>query len=241
MASGPRAVLGYKSVQQLVTERIRAAILDGTLRPSDRLNQVDLAQKFQVSRIPTREALRTLEGEGLVRFYPHRGAVVATMTSREIKDVYEIRSTLEEKAALTAMTQVTREQLAQARKLQAEMVACGDVDRWISLNDQFHLALYHAEGTVWLLKVIEILRNWVAAYIRLIINDEAHRIAANREHLAILRAVEKRNSAALREAIRRHMRTSRDGVVSILQRHEYLQPETEIAARKGHGGHHATS
>src|SRR5438874_5121119 len=93
----------YRTMQQIVTEKLRGAILDGTFKPNERLNPADLAKVLVVSRIPTREALRTLEAEGLVTFYPHRGAVVSTMSPEEIEEVYEIRILLEISAAQRAV------------------------------------------------------------------------------------------------------------------------------------------
>lgn len=134
--------LSYKTVQQLVTEKIRTAILDGTFKPNEKLNQWALAKRLNVSRIPTREALRTLEGEGLIRFYPHRGAVVSAMTPRELRDVYEIRAVLEAKAAIGGMKRITLRKVADLRRLERRMSRCPDPERWIGLNDEFHLLLY---------------------------------------------------------------------------------------------------
>ncbi len=132
MKSDLDLALKYKTVQQLVTEKIRTAILDGTFQPNEKLNQWALAKRLNVSRIPTREALRTLEGEGLIRFYPHRGAVVAAMTQRELRDVYEIRAVLEAKAAVGGMKAITREKNSaneKARERNVALPGCGPMDR----------------------------------------------------------------------------------------------------------------
>ena len=225
MASKPDLGITYKSMQQLVTERIRTAILDGTFKPNEKLNQEELAKMLQVSRIPTREALRTLEGEGLIRFYPNRGAVVAAMRPDEMKDVYEIRAVLESNAAVAAIKHMTGDRIDRLKKLQRQMAACADASRWIALNDQFHLAIYEAEGTVRLLNVIGTLRNWVAGYIKLLVSDDAHRKAADKDHLVILRAVERRDAAALRSAIKNHLRTSCKGVIAALKKRKSLQAD----------------
>src|ERR1700733_10067227 len=188
-------------MQKMVTERIRTAILDGTFKPNEKLNQEELAKMLQVSRIPTREALRTLEGEGLIRFYPNRGAVVA------------------------AIKHMTADRIDRLKKLQRQMAACADATRWIALNDQFHLAIYEAEGTVRLLNVIGTLRNWVAGYIKLLVSDDAPRKAADKDHLVILRAVERRDAAALRSAIKNHLRTSCKGVIAALKKRKSLQAD----------------
>jgi len=232
MTSDLDLALSYKTVQQLVTEKIRAAILDGTFKPNEKLNQWALSKRLNVSRIPTREALRTLEGEGLIRFYPHRGAVVAAMTPRELRDVYEIRGELEAKAAIAGMKRITLRKVAQMRKFEREMSRCRDPDRWIALNDEFHLFLYQEGGSVRLLKVIETLRNWVAAYIRSMVRDGTARTRANQDHLRIVKAVERQDSARLRAAIRQHLRKSCDAVITALRRAEAQQTLAESDGHK---------
>lgn len=230
MKSDLDLALTYKTVQQLVTEKIRTAILDGTFQPNEKLNQWALAKRLKVSRIPTREALRTLEGEGLIRFFPHRGAVVAAMTQRELRDVYEIRAVLEAKAAVGGMKEITKRKVARMRKLEREMSRCKDPDRWIALNDEFHLLLYQEEGAVRLVQVIETLRNWVAAYIRGLVRDDARRAQANQDHLRIVQAVERRDTPGLRAAIELHLRKSCDAVIASLEQADLKSADLRKAA-----------
>lgn len=230
MKSDLDLALTYKTVQQLVTEKIRTAILDGTFQPNEKLNQWALAKRLKVSRIPTREALRTLEGEGLIRFFPHRGAVVAAMTQRELRDVYEIRAALEAKAAVGGMKEITKRKVARMRKLEREMSRCKDPDRWIALNDEFHLLLYQEEGAVRLVQVIETLRNWVAAYIRSLVRDDVRRAQANQDHLRIVQAVERRDTPGLRAAIELHLRKSCDAVIASLEQADLKSADLRKAA-----------
>lgn len=235
MKSDLDLALKYKTVQQLVTEKIRTAILDGTFQPNEKLNQWALAKRLNVSRIPTREALRTLEGEGLIRFYPHRGAVVAAMTQRELRDVYEIRAVLEAKAAVGGMKAITRRKIARMKRLEREMSRCQDADRWIALNDEFHLLLYHEEGAVRLLQVIETLRNWVAAHIRSLVRDDLRRTRANQDHLRIVQAVERRDTPALRAAIEMHLRKSCDAVIASMEQAELKKVIDADGHKRGRG------
>ncbi|MGH9429189.1 MAG: GntR family transcriptional regulator [Terriglobia bacterium] len=205
-------------MQQLVTERLRRAILDGTFKLNEKLNQSELAQKLNVSRIPTREALRTLEAEGLVKFHPHRGAVVATISQEEIKEVYEIRILLEVRAALGAMKRINPEQLRHVKSLQQQMVRTTDLDQWVLLNDRFHLGIYEASGWTRLQGVIQMLRNLTAPYVRLYVTDRFDRDSANTEHATIVEALEKRDSAAMRNSLKRHLAHACDGIISHLNR-----------------------
>src|SRR5262245_64442056 len=118
----PKTVIGSRGVAAeprtkgpaLVDElaaAIHARVLSGELPSGTRLRQEALAEEFGVSRTPVREALRKLQAGGLVELQPHRGAVVRGLSSREIRDAYEVRATLEALAARLAAERVSREQL----------------------------------------------------------------------------------------------------------------------------------
>ena len=85
------------SVEESVTSALRNGILEGELPPGQRLLQEQLAERFGVSRIPLRDALRRLEVEGLVRIDPRRGAYVAELTVADVREIYELREVLEER------------------------------------------------------------------------------------------------------------------------------------------------
>ena len=93
MSKKPKIV--YGSVHDAATDRIREMILDGQFAPGERLRQDDLATALGVSTMPVREALRQLQAEGLVVFYPRKGAVVATLSVSEYEEIYRIREQLE--------------------------------------------------------------------------------------------------------------------------------------------------
>jgi DNA-binding GntR family transcriptional regulator len=218
----------YRTIQQLVTDRIRNAILDGKFRPNERLNQAGLAEKLNVSRIPTREALRTLEGEGLVKFYPHRGAVVSTMSPDEIEEVYEIRIMLELNAAQRALKVMNEEQLQEIRRIQARMTHTPELDAWVNLNDELHRAIYKPSGWTRLISVIEMLRNLTTPYVRMYVADEFDRDAANMEHAEIVAALESRDSVGLKAVLRRHLAHSCQGILSYLKRVDQESSLSEV-------------
>jgi DNA-binding GntR family transcriptional regulator len=208
----------YKTMQQIVTNKIRNGILDGTFTPDQWLNQAELAEQLKVSRIPTREALRTLEGEGLVTFYPHRGAVVSTMSSDEIEEVYEIRIMLEISAAQRALKLMNQEEFQKVRKLQAEMMKAKEINQWVRLNDLFHTAIYRPSNWTRLVSVIEMLRNLTTPYVRMYVRDQFDRDVANLEHEEIVVAMEAGDSVALKASLRRHLAHSCQGILAYLKR-----------------------
>ena len=86
---------GYKPLRDIVFETLREAIINQTLKPGERLMEIQLAEEMGVSRTPVREAIRKLELEGLVVMVPRKGAYVAGISMKDIHEVYELRSALE--------------------------------------------------------------------------------------------------------------------------------------------------
>lgn len=143
-----RVVRPVASLKRQVVDRLRAAIIDGTLAPGQRLIDRELCAMFDVSRTLVREAVNQLEGEGLVRIVPHKGPVVATYTAAETIGIYEVRAVLEEMAGQLFVERATdAEKLALQRALDNIKRAYRDPansDR-LSIKSQFYLAL--AAGT----------------------------------------------------------------------------------------------
>src|SRR5581483_2145876 len=126
----------YRTMETLVTDHLRAAILHGRMPPGTRLNQYTLAQQLRVSRMPVREALRTLQAEGLIELQPHRSAVVVSLEPAEFAEIFDIRATLEARAARRAVPRLTGETVARLHRLHDAMgaaMAAGD-ERWLTLH-----------------------------------------------------------------------------------------------------------
>ena len=139
--TAPRTIAGQ------VAERLKAEILAGERAAGARLRQVEIAQRFGVSTTPVREALATLQREGLVRLHPQRGAVVFLPSVDDLRQHYEIRAALE---ALAAAKAAERFEPAWAPPLEALLDEMRDDvarrERYIALNQRFHTTLYEHSG-----------------------------------------------------------------------------------------------
>jgi len=107
--------------------QIRRWIVEGRLRPGERLVEQRLAEELELSRTPIREALRMLQSEGLVRFEPNRGARVRSLTVADIDDLYELRGRLEAMAAELAAVRATPDQLDRLMAAEADFAAAAQV------------------------------------------------------------------------------------------------------------------
>ena len=113
----------YKPLSEVVSETLRQAIQDGTLKPGERLMEIPLAEELGVSRTPIREAIRKLELEGFVVMVPRRGTYVANISLKDITQVFEIRSALEELAAGLAAERITSEEIETLERVPVESLA----------------------------------------------------------------------------------------------------------------------
>ena len=121
------------TAQELVLTGLRTDILTGELGPGDQVVQELLAERYGVSRVPLREALKTLESEGQVVYYPHRGYFVAELSVADLMEVYRLRSLLEAEAIRHAVRSAIASPTSRASSARSRCPNSGS-SRWASNN-----------------------------------------------------------------------------------------------------------
>ena len=157
----------YLPLRDVVFNTLRQAILRGEMEPGERLMEIQLAQKLGVSRTPIREAIRKLELEGLVIMIPRKGAEVAHITEKDMRDVLEVRCTLEELAVALACKNVTPERimdLRAANKVFESAIVSKDVVNIVDADVQFHDTIYAMTDNDRLIQIINKLREQMYRY-----------------------------------------------------------------------------
>jgi DNA-binding GntR family transcriptional regulator len=165
-----------------VTRLLRQAILRGALAGGTVIRQEEIARKFGVSRVPVREALIKLEGEGLVETQPRRGVVVTALSTEDFEEILEMRLALESVAIELAATRFTRadtEAALEVVKRSRSILSSEPVDqvsaefdsRWGDLNWELHKRLYAPAGRPRLLASIENLQQLFARHMRMHIDE----------------------------------------------------------------------
>lgn len=157
----PRVEESSATLVDLVTEVIREAILSGRYPPKERLKVAELSRQFSFSAMPIREALRTLEGEGLVEITPNRGATVRQLDRQFIKDLFELNTELRIFAirrGMQYMTTAKLDALSEIADAYADAVARNDFDNSLKLNRKFHGKLMEIGGNKEAQRVFE--RGW---------------------------------------------------------------------------------
>lgn len=149
--SSAPAPLPRATYASMVTERLRANIVNGTLSPGSQLSEVELASTYGVSRGPVREALQRLIQEGLVRSEPHRGVFVPVLSDDDVRDIYLARDALESSAVKhiisTGKSLEAAAQLDSLVKLMQESEKAGDWEAVGRYDLEFHTALVAATGS----------------------------------------------------------------------------------------------
>jgi DNA-binding GntR family transcriptional regulator len=154
---------GYLSKTDMVAALIREQIITGELSAGEQLRQRDLAQRFQVSQTPVREAMRRLESEGLVIGDTHRGFTVVEPDDGPVEENFQIRAALESLGASLAARKIDAAGLARLEELNNQMRTLGEADhgegdpRYATLNREFHFTVYEYARSPLLLSLMRLL------------------------------------------------------------------------------------
>lgn len=181
---------GYRPLRDVVCDAVRDQIMNGEHPPGSRLVEDRLAAELGVSRNPVREALRVLQAEGFVEMIPRKGAVVASLSDREVEEIFEVRSALEALAARLAARKARRtDETALKRVLGETRTAIRQSERakLAILNTQFHELVVDIADNGYLRAVILPLRGrmqWI--YSRTVAQRAPHSLD---EHFALAEAI----------------------------------------------------
>lgn len=198
----------YLPLRDVVFNTLRQAILKGELEPGERLMEIQLAERLGVSRTPIREAIRKLELEGLVLMIPRKGAEVAEISEKSLREVLEVRRSLEELAIELACQRITPEELTaleEAENQFARAVEDGEVMAIAESDENYHELIYQATANDRLVQILNNLREQMYRYRLEYIKDEDRRQILVVEHEHILRAVRRRDIADAKSAVREHI------------------------------------
>lgn len=198
----------YLPLRDVVFNTLREAILRGDLVAGERLMELQLAAKLGVSRTPIREAIRMLEQEGLAITIPRKGAIVAGMTEKDMKDVLEIREALEELSVQVACDKITENEIEQLYRNMKEFelaLQSGDLKRMAQADVEFHDVIYQATDNPKLISMLNNLREQMYRYrVEYLKNPENHEQLL-KEHEAIYQGISEKNKDVVTEMIRKHI------------------------------------
>jgi DNA-binding GntR family transcriptional regulator len=191
-----------------LSDLIQNDILTGMLKPGERLDEVSLAKRYDVSRTPIREALRHLNALGMVEIRPRRGAIVAKAAPERVIQMFEVMAELESMAGRLAArrhTEDDREALVKAHAACRAAAQTGDTDSYYYENEVFHFAIYAASHNAFLAEQCHQLHRQIAPYRRLQLRARNRLSTSLAEHDDILKAILEGDSAMSSESLRSHI------------------------------------
>ena len=197
-----------KRAAEKLVAAIQSDIFSGALKPGDRLDEAALAERFDVSRTPIREALRTLIDSGLIETKTRRGAYVRRLSASEVIEMFEVAAELEGMAGRLAAGGATQDQ---ADAIDAACRACreaadrDDVAAYGPLNEAFHGAIHAASGNSYLRKQLDIVESRLQVYRRLPFEIRGRLPVSAREHEEIAEAVLTGRGDEADRLLREHM------------------------------------
>lgn len=220
----------FLPLRDVVFNTLRKAILDGTLKPGERLMEVHLANKLGVSRTPIREAIRKLELEGLVVMMPRRGVEVAKISVKSLQDVLEVRRALDVLISELACERINDEQLERLKNASDnfEGVVKGtdsanpDTAALARADEAFHNIIMEATGNMRLTTLVNNLAEQMYRYRFVYLMDTSKHEMLIKEHMHIYEAIKLRDKEEAALAARTHIDNQEAAII------EHIRKENEI-------------
>jgi DNA-binding GntR family transcriptional regulator len=186
----------HLTLREKIVETVRNAIVNGQIAAGARVAEPELADHFGISRTPIREAFRQLESEGFITVIPRKGAIVASLSAKDISDFYDLKMVLEGYAARCATKVLTEKEMAKMEAVNRQMeiaAAKKDLRKVLVLHNEFHDIFLKACGNE---KLHAIVQNMVMQFqrFRLILAMRGKIEGSIRQHREIIDAFRKRNA-----------------------------------------------
>ena len=210
---GIKPVGKRSSMAEVAYKALRSAIVNGDLKPGQRLVEQKLSDKMQVSRVPVREAIKKLEQYGFVQRLPVRGIIVKKVSEEDVYEAFGIRAALESYAACQATERVDKEMIAALETIldtARKAVEDGKLEKLMELNAQFHEMVYKAAKSEMLYRLISAFLDFVARYHKPLLNSVSRASASIEGHRAMVDAMRRGDTEEVERIVKAHILEGRD-------------------------------
>jgi len=215
------------TAKESIADSLRTDILRGKLKSGQALKQDEIAAQFGVSKIPVREALIQLKAEGLVNFYPNRGAFVSELSAVEADEIYVMRIALETAVLARAIPHLTVAHLKHAKEILDAIDREENIAKWGELNWEFHATLYSPAALPRVMDTIKTLHSNIARYLVLYLAGMAYQKKSQKEHRAILEACRHGDTEKALAVLVVHLQGASNHLVAFLNKQETPKPKKE--------------
>jgi DNA-binding GntR family transcriptional regulator len=210
----------YKPLREMVFESLREAIIQGRLKPGERMMEIQLADEMGVSRTPIREAIRKLELEGFVVMVPRKGAYVSGISVKDIVDVFEVRAALEALAAGLAAERITpdeQEELERSLVAISEVSSKADINAIVETDTNFHELIYKASRNERLFQIVIHLKEQIQRFRTTSLSQPGRSKDALEEHRKMVEAISDRNVELAQALAREHIENAEQSMLNALR------------------------
>jgi DNA-binding GntR family transcriptional regulator len=208
----------YKSATEFAVAEIRRLILNGELQQSERVDQVQIAERLGISRLPVRQAMERLAERGFIQMIPHKGATVAPLSTEDMDELYAARERLEVWAIEDAWpnySEAVKRSLGNLLERSAEAIRRNSLDDFMELNREFHLTMFAPSANRYLKRMIEQLFDISERYQRTSLIQPGRMRVSDEHHRAMLRAIEAGNLERLTQYSVQHNAATKASVMLV--------------------------
>ncbi len=216
--AGKRAI-PRQSLPDVIANDLRERILSGNLAEDETIRQETLAEEYNVSRMPVREALKRLDAEGLVNLTTNRGATVTKHSPAEMGEIFDLRTLIEVdlfRKAIPKMTSVDFDRCAALLDQMEDSYDADDVGRWGTLNYDYHAALYAAAGRSLTQELLQRINLQSDRYVRMHLSVMEKREPAKQEHRQLLTLAQKRQTEEACALLTRHIQHTKEQLLAMV-------------------------
>ncbi len=199
-----------ESLADMVTHYIEELIIKNELKPGEQIKEGDMANRFDISRPPIREAFKTLEAEGLIIKKSRKGVFVVEMNKNDLWEVYTLKAVLYESALDSAMQTMTDLQIDDLQSIVNRMEACvlsdpADIRNYQKLHSAFHLKIMEMAGNQRLKKIASSLHKQISRFSYQTLHDQQHLYKSSEYHKQIIAMVAEKNREKACKIMKEHV------------------------------------
>lgn len=201
---------GLESVERqplnvIVYEKLKSSIVNGDIEPGTRITETTVSKQLNVSSTPVREAFRKLSAEGLITIVPWKGAIVQEYTSKQILDVYQCRTSLEELAVELAIPRMDAAGIAQLKECVKKSMTCESHTEYVELNTKLHDLIYEYANNPTLMNLYNQIKDVVINNRIVTSYSEERKQQIIQEHETIIKFIEQEDIDNAKSAVRDHI------------------------------------
>lgn len=208
-----------KSMREKVYDTLKQMIIDGVIKPGERIIETEYSNKFQISRTPIREAIRMLELEGLVESQTTGGVIVKTLTREEISEIYKIRIALESLIIEEIIKKINNQDIKKLEKVlknTKKAFEVKDIEKVFSLFTEFNQILYDIASLQKVTGMINNINLYLKRFRKLSIDNPSRKEEAFEDHVQILEAIKNKELSTAISINRMHLEKSMNFILSKL-------------------------